>query len=146
MLYGSRAIKEANGKDELVMTKEEMRPFTEALIYADIARCSQKEIQAFCESETAQVLQEKQVLKKSTMMRLSKVDDEKRRAAVIVYQLAKADNDPNWKKTVEYRKKWREHRSKMFEKYGARALKIARSQQKDYIKLAAKEPNESEKK
>jgi len=135
-LYGHTAIKESAVKDDLAGMN--LQPYVEILAYDDISRASSDEIKSFLESDVAAVLQEKQVLNKGTMMRLSKADDEKRRIILVCYQLAKEDNNPDWKKMVEYRKKWKHHRELVLKKYSAKAKKIAISSQKEYIKAARK--------
>lgn len=135
-LYGHTAIKESGVKDDLAGI--DLRPYVEAIAYDDISRASSDEIKSFLESDISTVLQEKQVLNKGTMMRLSKADDEKRRIILVCYQLAKEDNNPDWKKMIEYRKKWRHHREQVLKKYSARAKKIAIASQKEYIKIARK--------
>ena len=57
-------------------------------------------IHEFCESAQAQILTERQVLNKKSLMRLSKADDQKRRIKLIVYQMAAEKNDPDWKKII----------------------------------------------
>jgi hypothetical protein len=75
------------------------------------------------------------------MMRLSKADDEKRRIKLICYQLARDAKDPNWTKMCKYRGLMKEYRAKIMAKYGAKATRIARAAQKEYIKTAKKLPN-----
>ena len=140
-LYGhsvlSGVVKEAS-TDELQGV--DFKPFVELMAYDDISRGDAEQIQEFCTSEVAQVLQEKQVLNKGTLMRLSKADDEKRRIKLVAYQLAKDAKDPDWEKMCKYRKEWKKYRGKIMKKYGARATKIAKQAQKEYIKNARKEP------
>ena len=68
----------------------------------DILHGTSDQIKQFCESAEAKILVEKAVLKKPTMMRLSKADDEKRRIKLMAYQLAKEGNDPEWEKLKTY--------------------------------------------
>lgn len=110
----------------------------EAFFVDDILRMSPDEIKTFCESEEAKILQEKAVLTKPTMMRLDKKADEARRTKLIAYQLAKANNDPNWSKLVKYQKLRKECIQKIMDKYGAKAAKVAKVAQKNYIKTATK--------
>lgn len=118
----------------------DLKPFVELMAYDDISRGDSEQIQEFCNSTIAQVLQEKQVLNKGTLMRLSKSDDEKRRIKLVAYHLAKSNKDPDWEKMCEHRKKWKIYRGKIMKKYGNRAIKIAKAAQKEYIKKAKKEP------
>lgn len=109
----------------------------EAYTYDDFSRLPSEAVQEFANSREAEVLVERQVLKKPTLMRLSKEDDEKRRIKLTCYQLAKEANDPNWVKMIQYRKKWKEYRAKIFTKYGNKATRIAKVAQKNYIKTSA---------
>lgn len=141
-LYGHSLFKESSVVDD-ELNGIDLRPYVELMAYDDISRGSSEDIKAFCESETAKVLLEKQVLNKPTMMRLSKADDERRRIKLIVYQLARENNDPDWRKMVAYRQKMKEHRAKLIQKYGNKAEKIARKSQVEYIKKAKKAPQSS---
>lgn len=137
-LYGHSFIKESFQRDEL--ENIDLKPFIELMAYDDISRGTSEQIKEFCNSEIAQVLTEKQVLNKGTMMRLSKADDEKRRIVSVAYYLAKEANDPDYKKMIEYRAKWKEHKRKVLQKYSQKAKRIAIAAQKEYIKKAKKEP------
>lgn len=138
-LYGHTMIKEsAANNDELAGI--DLKPYVELMAYDDISHASDTDIKAFIQSEAATVLQEKQVLNKGTMMRLSKADDEKRRIILVCYQLAKEDGNADYKKMIEYRNKWKMHRKKVLEKYSAKAKKVAVAAQREYIKTARKEP------
>lgn len=130
-LYGANPLKtlESQATSEAVM---------EMFLVDDILRMPSKNIRTFCESEEAKVLVEKAVLKKPTMMRLSKADDERRRIKLIAYKLAKEAGDPNYKKLKMYTGKRKECIAAIMKKYGTKAEKMARIAQKEYIKTAAK--------
>ena len=108
----------------------------EMLIVDDVLRGDAKSIQEFCNSPMAEVLQERQVLKKSTMMRLSKQDDAARRTKLAVYALAKAAKDPDYKKLKMYIKGKKAMTAKLMKKYANKATRIANIAQKNYIKVA----------
>ena len=108
----------------------------EMLIVDDVLRGDAKSIQEFCNSPMAEVLQERQVLKKSTMMRLSKQDDAARRTKLAVYALAKAAKDPDYKKLRMYIKGKKAMTAKLMKKYANKAARIANIAQKNYIKVA----------
>lgn len=128
------------GNSQVMAMEEAAKSNTimEAFLVDDIIRLSQEQIKEFCESETAKVLQEKAVLKKPTMMRLSKEDDQKRRIKLIAYQLAKDANDPEWAKLKKYTALRKESIQKIMNKYGAKATKMAKIAQKNYIAVAQK--------
>ena len=111
--------------------------FLEMMIVDDVLRGDEKSIKEFCESEAAKVLQEKQVLRKPTMMRLSKEDDQHRRVKLAVYALAKAAKDPDYKKLKMYIKGKKVMTAKLMKRYGTKAQKIANVAQKNYIKVAS---------
>ena len=115
----------------------------EMMIIDDVIRGDAKSIKQFCESPIANVLQEKQVLRKPTMMRLNKVDDEKRRMKLAVYALAKAAKDPDYKKLKMYIKGKKAMTAKLMKKYGNKGQRVAKIAQNNYIKVASKAPNDS---
>lgn len=110
----------------------------EMFIVDDLLRGTSDQIKQFCESEEAKILQEKSVLKKPTMMRLSKADDEKRRVKLMAYQLAKEANDPEWTKLKNFTEKRKASINKIMTKYGPKAEKMAKIAQKNYIATAKK--------
>lgn len=131
MLYGAKpvdSIEKIGNSSELL----------EAFFVDDILRLSSDDIKTFCESEEAKILEEKAVLKKPTMMRLSKADDEKRRIKLTAYQLAKEANDPEFAKLKKYTALRKQSINKIMNKYGTKAAKIAKVAQKNYIKTASK--------
>ena len=113
----------------------------EMMIVDDVIRGDAVSIQEFCNSPEAKVLQERQVLKKSTLMRLSKADDALRRTKLAVYALAKAANDSDFKKLKMYIKGKKAMTAKLMKKYGNKAARVANIAQKNYMKVASKEPN-----
>lgn len=130
-LYGSTpvdSIEKIGNSNELLEAY-----FVEALLRQD-----SDDIHAFCESEEAKILQEKAVLKKPTMMRLSKADDEKRRIKLAAYQIAKEANDPEFAKLKKYTALKKASANKIMSKYGTKAAKVAKVAQKNYIKTAGK--------
>jgi hypothetical protein len=137
-LYGHKQLVQESEDD---MQNVDLKPFVELMVYDDISRGSDDQRKAFCESTQAQVLMEKQVLNKGTLMRLSKEDDAKRRIKLIVYQMAKEKNDPDWKKMTLYRKLWKKFRGKLMRKYANKAKRIAVQSQREYIQAARKMPN-----
>ena len=123
-----------------VMSLEEVansNMMLEMMIVDDVLRGDQKSIQEFCQSEACKILQEKQVLRKPTMMRLNKEDDKNRRIKLAVYALAKAAKDPDYKKLKMYIKGKKAMTAKLMKKYGNKAARVADIAQKNYIKVAA---------
>lgn|SRR5574344_61293 len=141
-LYGHRQLlNESTSTPEEKVEKIDMKPFLELFIYDEAMRGTDDDRKALMESQYAQVLTEKQVLNKSTLMRLSKEDDATRRMKLIAYKLASDHNDSDWKKMVLYRKLWKKFRGKVLRKYGNKAKRIAAQAQREYIKNARKLPS-----
>lgn len=106
----------------------------EMFLVQDALRGTSDQIHEFCESDAAKVLVEKAVLAKPTLMRLSKVDDKKRRTKMIAYQMAKEANDPEWKKLKKYTALRKQSIAKIMKKYGKKSERVANIAQKEYIK------------
>ena len=136
-LYGTEQI----NTTEAIGNSNEL---LEAFIVDDVIRGDSASIKAFCESETAKILMEKSVLKKPTMMRLSKADDEKRRVKLAAYTLAKEAKDPEFAKLQKYTALRKQSIEKIMKKYGTKAERVAKIGQKNYIKVASKSGNSAE--
>ena len=131
MLYGQTVMEsiEKMGNSDAVL---------EAFLVDDIMRQDENKIKEFCESAEAQILVEKAVLKKPTLIRLDAASDLNRRTKIIAYMLAKEAGDPNFAKLKKYTALRKECIKKIMDKYGLKANKIANVAQKNYIKTAAK--------
>lgn len=130
-LYGSTML----SSDEAFAESDAL---IEAYLIDDLLRQPSEVVREFCESAEAQILQEKQVLKKPSLMRLSKADDQRRRVKLTAYQLAKDNNDPEWTKLKKLTEKRKQSIAKIMKKYGTKAEKISKVSQKKYIKTAQK--------
>ena len=108
----------------------------EAMIYAEASKLPQDERIAFAESEEAQLLVEKSVLNKKTLVRLSKNDDLARRVKMAAFQVAKEKKDPLWTKLVKNRVIERALIKKIVQKYSNMAVRVAKAGQRDYLKAA----------
>lgn len=139
MLYGQGTI-------DSVESMANSDALMEAFLVDDVLRLSSDDIKNFCESEEAKILVEKAVLKKPTLMRLSKADDMKRRIKISAYQLAKEANDPEFAKLKKYTGLRKQSIAKIMKKYGTKAEKLAKLGQKNYIKTASKISNATAKK
>lgn len=106
----------------------------EALIVDDASRMDSDTLREWCQSDEAKALVEANVLRKPTLMRLSKADDEKRRQKLAAYKLAKQAKDPLFNKLLLYRGKWKAISAKIVAKYGTKADRVAKKGQKEYIK------------
>ena len=65
---------------------------------------------------------------------LSKRDDQSRRNKIIAMNMAKEAKDPLWEKLKKNRVIERQLLGKIMQKYGRKAQKTAKAQQKDWIK------------
>lgn len=132
-LYGSTQLE--NNTMEAIANSDAV---LEMLLVDDILHGTSDQIKEFCESAEAEILVEKSVLKKPTMMRLSKADDEKRRVKLMAYQIAKEADDPEWKKLKLFTSKRKASIAKIMQKYGPKAERMAKIAQKNYITTASK--------
>lgn len=109
--------------------------YNEAVFIAELMSLPDDEFDAIMESEGMRVLEEKGIYNRRTIVRLKKDDDLDRREMMAALQLAREGNDQLWSKLALNRVKERELLGKIKAKYGSRAAKVARTQQKDYIKM-----------
>lgn len=108
--------------------------FLEQCIYDEISRLPEERIQEFVQSEQAQVMMEKGMISKRTLVRLSKTDDLERRTGMAALQLAKDANDVLFDQLVKNRIKEKELLEKINKKYYSKATKVAKIGQKDFLK------------
>lgn len=128
-LYGTENLL----SDEAIAESNEV---LEMLLVDDLLRGTDQQIKQFCESEEAAILQEKAVLRKPTLIRLGKIDDQTRRTKLIAYQLAKESGSSDWKKLKFHTKERKKYIRNIMKRFGAKASKIAKMAQKNYIKKA----------
>lgn len=129
-LYGTShiaSIEEAANDQELL----------ELFLIDDVLRGTNEQIANFCESQEAAILIEQGVLKKNALVRMNTLEsDFNRRVKLTAYQLAKAAKSPDFEKLVKYSRLKKEYATKILNKYGAKAARIAKIAQKNYIKKA----------
>ena len=93
---------------------------------------------AFCESpdfaDLRTSLQEKGMINKTTLMRLSKDSDLERRSQLAAIALAKAANSPEYRKYEKAQRMKKEAREAMFKTYKSKALMTSKAAQREYIK------------
>lgn len=104
-----------------------------AYIIDEISRLDDDLKEEFINSETCKSLQEARVLKKKTLVRLSKNDDLTRRKTMAAFQIAKDEKWREWDLLVKNRIKERELIAKIVQKAGNRADKAAKMGQKAYL-------------
>ena len=102
-------------------------------IVDEVSRMSDEDKKAFLESEECKILQERNVLKKKTLVRLNKNDDLTRRKKMAAFQIAKDNHWKEWDLLVKNRIKERQLIAKIVQKAGMKAEKAAKIQQKNYL-------------
>lgn len=132
-MFGTSALERVNEGFE------DIGSITEMFVVQEAMRMSSDELKAWCESEEADALVEANVLRKPTLMRLSKMDDEKRRRKLAAFGMAKTANDPLWTALTKNRVKEKQLIEKIMTKYGNKAERIAKAAQKEYIKSYGKD-------
>ena len=108
--------------------------FLEACIVDEVSHLSDEKIQEFCQSPEAEALVEAGVMRKKTLVRLSKKDDFSRRRTMAAFTIAREKKDPLWSKLVKNRVQERKLIGELVKKYGGRADKVAKAGQKEYLK------------
>ena len=129
MIFGNAAFG-GNTIDE----NEIPQGFLEMCIADEVAHLSDDKIREFCESEEAQALLERGVMRKKTLVRLSKKDDMSRRRTMAAFTIARDKKDPLWAKLVKNRVMERKLIGDIVKKYGVQAEKVAKVGQKEYLK------------
>ena len=114
------------------------RRLQEAFLTDDLSRLPSEQLKEFCESEEAKALVEANVLRKPTLVRLSKKDDFTRRVKIAAFEICKEENPNLWKKLAENRVKEKKLINQIMTLYKSRAIKRAKAEQKEYIKSAKK--------
>lgn len=100
----------------------------------EVAHLSDEKIQEFCApGGPGEQLVEAGVMRKKTLVRLSKKDDLERRTTMAAFQMAKEHNDALWSALAKNRIKERELIDKILAKYGAKAEMSAKKGQKSYL-------------
>ena len=108
--------------------------FLEACIVDEVSHLSDEKIQEFCQSPEAEALVEAGVMRKKTLVRLSKKDDFSRRRTMAAFTIARDKKDPLWTKLVKNRVQERKLIGEIVKKYGGKADKVAKAGQKEYLK------------
>ena len=122
MLFGSDEFERLNGD------LNSSRNIQEAFLVDDLSRLPSEQLKEFCESDEAKALVEANVLRKPTLVRLSKKDDETRRIKIAAYEICKEENPNLWKKLADNRVKEKKLINQIMTLYRSRAIKKARAQ------------------
>lgn len=105
----------------------------------DLMNGTPEQIKEFCDSEEGQVLMEKTALDKKIVDRATiRKMDLHRRIKLTAYQMAKDAGSQDWNKLVKYSRLKKQYATKILMKFGKRAEKVAKINQRNYIKNAKK--------
>lgn len=106
----------------------------EAMILDELSFLTDEEKEQFAVSETCTELINEGLLKRQSVVRLTKNDDLSRRTKLAAFNLAKDRDDPLWAMLVKNRVRERALIGKIMQKYKSQAERVARQSQKTYIK------------
>jgi hypothetical protein len=104
------------------------------LLIEECSHFNDEQLKTFLESDLCEALITEGRMRKNTIVMLSKRDDQSRRNKIIAMNMAKEANDPLWHKLKKNRVIERNLLGKIMQKYGRKAKKTAKVQQKDWIK------------
>lgn len=123
--------------DRIVDEEFDMDAYAETCLYMELAALPYEDRKAIVESEEAALLEAKGMIGRKTLIRLNKNDDVTRRTSAAAYQMAKDNNDPLWKKLTFHISKKNEYKEKILKKYNAKAQRVAKKSQREYLKNPA---------
>ena len=131
---------ELNGQTEIPIEEgsqdiQDYDMLLENLIYDMAATMSDDERKYFMESDTFQNVVNEGGISKRTVVRMNKLDDLTRRIAVAAFQMAKQDNDPNYKALKKLIAKKQAIKAKILKKYATRVKPAVMKAQKQLIKI-----------
>jgi hypothetical protein len=107
---------------------------SEQMLIEECSHFNDDQMKMFLESDLCQQLITEGKMRKNTIVILSKKDDQARRRKMVAMQMAKDAKDPLWDKLKKNRVIERQLLGKIMKKYGSKADRTAKVQQKDWIK------------
>lgn len=116
------------------VTEDFMNEYREQVFLDEALRLSDADRAAILESEEFAMLEQKGLVGRRTRVSLSKADDLERRIGMASIQMAKETNDILYTQLVKNRVKERALLAKIDKKYRNKALRIAKADQKEYLK------------
>ena len=117
-----------------LLSEETQDAIFESMLLEEASHFTNEEMKAFLESDLCEELVTEGKMRRNTIVLLSKQDDQSRRNKIIAMQMAKENRDPLWEKLRKNRVIERNLLGKIMKKYGRKAQKVAKAQQKDWIK------------
>lgn len=131
-LYGTSTIASV---EEMAANEELMNLY----LLDDIMNESAEAIEEFCNSEEGKVIMEKVGLDKKIIDRATiRKMDFRRRVKLAAYQMARDAKSPDWAKLVKYSALKKQYATKILNKFGKKAERVAKISQKEYIKRSKK--------
>ena len=125
---------EDGGIMEMNISAETENSIFEQLLIEECSHFNNDQLNAFLESDLCEALITEGKMRKNTIVMLSKRDDQSRRNKIIAMNMAKQANDPLWEKLKKNRAIERKLLGQVMKKYGRKAQKVAKKEQKDWIK------------
>ena len=132
MLFGNNEFERMSGE------LNSSRRLQEMFLVDDLMRMPSDVLKEFCQSDEAKALVEANVLRKPTLVRLSKKDDMTRRVKIAAFEICKEEKPDLWKKLADNRVKEKKLINQIMALFKSRAIKRANAEQKEYIKTAKK--------
>ncbi len=125
--------------DELNSTEQELVEATvAAAFYDDLSKMTHEQRQMFLNSEEFKALDEGGSLTgsigRNTIVKLNKTDDMERRIGQAALNIARDRNDSLWIRLQKNRVQERKLLNQINKKYGAKAERVAKQAQKQYLK------------
>ena len=125
--------------DEIVdLTEADIDELADLFMYDELAHLPQETLRRFAEdsdfAEKRDILQEKGMINKSDLMRLSKGSDMERRTSLTAMMFARKNNDALWKKYAKILQMKKDLKANIIRKYSSRSKMAANKAQRAYIK------------
>lgn len=107
----------------------------ESFIIDELSFLSPEQLQEFCEpgGVADQLVTEGKLRSKNTIVKMSKKDDYSRRVAMTCMQLAKDNNDPNWKKLVKAQQMKNKYKAAIVKRWSNQAERVAKKSQNEFL-------------
>ena len=116
-----------------IVTEDFMTEYNTKVFYAEAMSLCNEEREKLINDPSIKSLEEKGLIGKHTLVRLSKVDDLERRVSMASIQMAKENNDPLYEQLIKNRIKEKKLLAAIDRKYANKATRVAKAAQKTYI-------------
>lgn len=133
-VFNGLNLNESANTEDLFDNEVSQDALFEQMLIEECSHFNDAQMKMFLESDLCQQLITEGRMRKNTIVILSKKDDHARRRKMVAMQMAKDANDPLWEKLKKNRVIERQLLGKIMKKYGTKADRTAKVQQKDWIK------------